>query len=349
MTFIKDKGYSDQFVGKDPNSKEFKETWTKLATNDATAEKFANDQYSYVKAQNYDPAVKKLQSQGIDVSGRSQNMQDYVWATSTQFGPNSSLMKNALAGKDVSKMTDEEIISAIANEKRKTDEAGNLVYFKNSDPSTYKGLINRFNDEERKYTGKVTNTPNSGSHGGYSENSNFNPDEKSVLQKKCDMKSQLLKGIKDTLSLLLPVANFVATLFMMFAFKKLLYDNNKQGEDLAKNVIGGLVLIFISILFFQFQGFINWYDDNLLKPHEALCMSDTGNIDHSYMIVVLKFLFNILFIFLPFFGVILIILGVIELLMKKRNKSPIIKSGYKILFGSLLINYQTLINWVVGF
>jgi hypothetical protein len=75
-----------------------------------------------VKTQHYDRlAAKVLKDTGLNVEIRSVALQNVLWSVATQHGPNSTVITNALAGRDVSRMTDAQIIQAIYAEKSAVD------------------------------------------------------------------------------------------------------------------------------------------------------------------------------------------------------------------------------------
>ena len=105
-----------------PNGKKttFREVWKQAAVDDST--NFQNSQAGYISTSNFRPAVEKIKNQiGLDVSDRGASLQDAVWSTSTQYGATggSNLIKNALKGQDISKLTDGDIINLIHDEKRR--------------------------------------------------------------------------------------------------------------------------------------------------------------------------------------------------------------------------------------
>ena len=60
------------------------------------------------------------------------------------------MITNALRGKDLSQMSESQIINAIYTERSKTLDNGRLAYFKNtSDAGVIQGLKNRFVNERK--------------------------------------------------------------------------------------------------------------------------------------------------------------------------------------------------------
>jgi hypothetical protein len=146
--------WADEFQGLVPGSKEFGEIWKEIAQQDPTT--FGDAQHTYIKITHFDPMVKNLESTiGLDITHQSAALQDVVWSTSVQHGPNAVVIQNALAGQDASKMTDKEMIVAIYNERGRTDANGLLVYFRSSSLAVQRGVANRFKNEMQDALGML--------------------------------------------------------------------------------------------------------------------------------------------------------------------------------------------------
>lgn len=136
--FIKDAGYEEFFKGKKAGSKEFNRTWTNLAKYDPT---FAAEQHSFVKREYYDKAQQGLQEKGIDLSRRGRSVQDALWSTSVQFGADgaSNMFAKVLDGKNIEKLSDEEIVTALQDYKIQN----NRKLFASSSGEVRRGTLNR--------------------------------------------------------------------------------------------------------------------------------------------------------------------------------------------------------------
>lgn len=119
--FLKSSKYGEQFSDLQPGTPEFNAMWKALASHDP---EFGNAQHDFIKATHFDPAMRMLQKNGIDISGKGSAVQDSLWSTSVQFGAGggANLVKKALAGKDVSSMSDSDIVSAIQDYKIANNE-----------------------------------------------------------------------------------------------------------------------------------------------------------------------------------------------------------------------------------
>ncbi len=120
--FLKSSGYGKQFEGMAPGSAQFNAKWKEIA---ATDKSFGAAQHHFIKATHYDAAMASLKAAGIDLTGRGAAVQDALWSTSVQFGAGSvkksdgavGLFRWALAGRDASKMTEAEIVTAVQDYK----------------------------------------------------------------------------------------------------------------------------------------------------------------------------------------------------------------------------------------
>lgn len=143
--FLKGSKYGEQFAGLQPGTPEFNAKWKEVAKADP---EFGNAQHDYIKATKFDPAMAGLKKAGIDLSKDGAAVQDAVWSTSVQFGASGaqSLVKNAFKGKDVSKMTEAEKISAIQDYKI----ANNDKLFSKSDDNVRAGTAKRAIEEKKR-------------------------------------------------------------------------------------------------------------------------------------------------------------------------------------------------------
>ncbi|MFM0163827.1 hypothetical protein PQR39_25870 [Paraburkholderia sediminicola] len=141
--FLAASGYASQFAGMTPGSPEFNAKWKAIAANDPA---FGAAQHDFIKSTHFDPQMALLGKSGIDLSNRGAAVQDAVWSTSVQFGGETSLIKSALAGKDTSKMSDAEIVSAIQNYKI----AHNSDLFRSSSAATQASTLNRASVERSR-------------------------------------------------------------------------------------------------------------------------------------------------------------------------------------------------------
>jgi hypothetical protein len=136
------------------NSEAFKETWKQLGNSDMA---FAKMQADYNKIQYLDPVLQKLKSSGIDLSNRGPGVMNVLDATSDQFGAGgaANVISQSLKGKDISKLSDADVISAIEDYKIKTVGS----HFRSSSAAVQASVARRFATEKDvaiKLTGQNT-------------------------------------------------------------------------------------------------------------------------------------------------------------------------------------------------
>jgi hypothetical protein len=140
--FLKSSGYASQFSGMRVGSAEFDNKWKQLANLDPN---FGNAQQEYIKNTHYDPQMRKLQKAGIDLTGKGAAVQEAVFSTSVQHGPNASIIQKALAGKNISGMSDADIVSTIQDYK-----AANVnTNFRSSSAGVRKSVARRIQNEKQ--------------------------------------------------------------------------------------------------------------------------------------------------------------------------------------------------------
>ena len=138
--FIKNSGYARDFKGLAVNSDEFKAKWRELAKDPA----FEKAQHDYIKRTHYDVLMGGLARRGLDLSKKGAAVQDAIWSTSVQFGGSTKVIDSALKGKDISKLSDQQIVEAIQDYKHANTEK----LFRSS-PTQWKGLRQRAKDEKK--------------------------------------------------------------------------------------------------------------------------------------------------------------------------------------------------------
>jgi hypothetical protein len=149
--FLDTSGYGKQFEGLKAGTKEFDAKWKEVAAKDAG---FGGAQHDFIKKTHYDPAMANLKKDGIDLSKHGAAVQDAVWSTSTQFGAGSKLINKALAGRDSSKMSDAEVVTAIQDYKI----ANNSKLFGGSSQAVQAGTAKRAEAEKQRLLA-LTSTP----------------------------------------------------------------------------------------------------------------------------------------------------------------------------------------------
>lgn len=132
---------------------EFQAAWKDCAANDPNFEK---SQHDFIQSTHYDVAAANIQNNtGLDINSRSKAVQDAVWSTSVQNGPNSSVFKNAFAGRDPNQMTDAQIVNALYDERSATNPDGSLKYFTSSSRSVQNSVRNRYTNERQDVLSEI--------------------------------------------------------------------------------------------------------------------------------------------------------------------------------------------------
>ena len=139
--FVKRMGYSNYFGFAEPGTSKFSELWKKAPEY---FPEFGEDQHKFILLTHYKPQIDLLKKNGIDLSSKGPAVQDAVWSTSVQFGGGTSIIAKALSNKNVDKMSDVEIVSAIQDYKI----ANNSVLFKSSSSDIRKSSLNRAKNEK---------------------------------------------------------------------------------------------------------------------------------------------------------------------------------------------------------
>jgi hypothetical protein len=116
----------------------FKAAWKDLAGDPA----FAKSQHEFIQATHYEPFAAKLQGLGLDIRNRSAALRDVAWSVAVQHGSGNNVFRNALSGKNLSQMSDRDIINAVYDERSKVD-----VYFSKSTTQVKQAVLSRFKRE----------------------------------------------------------------------------------------------------------------------------------------------------------------------------------------------------------
>lgn len=152
-------GYDKQFEGLQPGTSGYDQKWVSLSNSDP---KFNQLQDQYAQISYFDPITKSLKSSlGIDISSRSSGLQALAYSSAIQYGTGGAdkIFRNALAGKNVSAMTDSQIIQAVNDYKSATASQN----FESSGAVTAQKQVARYSQEsqmELAMAGDVNKSPN---------------------------------------------------------------------------------------------------------------------------------------------------------------------------------------------
>ncbi|MBL8917994.1 MAG: LysM peptidoglycan-binding domain-containing protein [Myxococcaceae bacterium] len=137
--------------GLNPGTQEFSNAWRAIARDNPQA--FRDAQHEYIAGRFYEPARRNVERAvpGLDFGNRSRALNDVLWSVAVQHGQGgaATIFGRALAGKDVSRMSDEELIRAVYQERGKRTRGGELYYFTSSSADVQRGVANRFRNELR--------------------------------------------------------------------------------------------------------------------------------------------------------------------------------------------------------
>lgn len=147
--------WRQRFAGLTPGSPEFSARWKALAAESRDA--FFEAQHAFVQRTHFDPLVRKIEAEdGLTVTMRSHALQDVIWSTAVQHGPNTPVVHRAilaLGGGQTMLPADLErdrrLIVAVYAERGRRNADGNLVYFSKNSKAVQDGVARRFVDEER--------------------------------------------------------------------------------------------------------------------------------------------------------------------------------------------------------
>ncbi|MCD9027774.1 LysM peptidoglycan-binding domain-containing protein [Luteimonas sp. BDR2-5] len=145
--------WAAEFGDAAPGTAAFSDAWRGIAAREPEA--FAEAQHDFIQRTHYDVQVAHVEgSAGVDLSTRSPAVQDVVWSTAVQHGPNSNVITRAIANVEAGGLTpddgvayDRALIDAVYDERGRRNADGNLVYFSGSSANVQAGVAQRFVDE----------------------------------------------------------------------------------------------------------------------------------------------------------------------------------------------------------
>lgn len=144
-----------RFAGLTPGTADFSAQWRALATE--TSDAFFAAQHAYIQRTHFDPLVRRIAAEdGLRVTARSHAVQDVVWSTAVQHGPNAPVVHRAVvalgggrAVEPASRDNDRKLIVAIYAERGRRDPDGALAHFRRNSQRVQESVAQRFIDEQR--------------------------------------------------------------------------------------------------------------------------------------------------------------------------------------------------------
>ena len=146
--------YGKAFEGLTAGTEDFNKKWKELGGEKG----FAEAQQAFAKKQYYDAQVKTLGDLGKKLSGKGQGVQEALFSTGVQYGGASKLIEKALAGKDVDKMGEKDIINAIQDYKAQNVSTN----FKSSSLNVQQSVAGRIERERAALMASSTAGPLNG-------------------------------------------------------------------------------------------------------------------------------------------------------------------------------------------
>ncbi|WAK44337.1 hypothetical protein [Erwinia phage vB_Ea_2910A] len=137
------KPFLERFGGLAPGTSQFNSVYKDVANTQGEA--FDKAQSDYITRTHYAPLVAKTQNDvGIDLTKRGAGVKELLYSTAVQYGAGTSVISNALQGKDVNAMSDDDLIKTIQDYKASTTGK----YFKSSDAQTQQSVAMRAQNEK---------------------------------------------------------------------------------------------------------------------------------------------------------------------------------------------------------
>lgn len=160
--FVSDSTFKwrNEFDGLIPGAPPFTSKWKELVKNNPT--EFKDIEHEFIKKTHFDKLVEHtLKESDVDIRYHSHTLNDVVWSTAVQHGPQNNIIINAIkaVGEDVSetKTYDKALINAIYDERSKKNSDGNLVYFSKNSASVQAGVSGRFVSEKKEALERLSN------------------------------------------------------------------------------------------------------------------------------------------------------------------------------------------------
>jgi hypothetical protein len=142
------------FSGLTPTTSNFNKAWEKLAKDEPNA--FRKSQHEYIYRTHY-LVLKENNKNLINLDKYSDVLKDVCWSTAVHHGKDTGVLKRALKDKDISKLSEKDIITAIYEERGKKDKNGELAYFHSSSKNMQDGIEKRFKSELNDALSRLNN------------------------------------------------------------------------------------------------------------------------------------------------------------------------------------------------
>jgi murein DD-endopeptidase MepM/ murein hydrolase activator NlpD len=143
--------FRERFRALAPGTDAFTAVWQEIARTQP--EEFQASQHAFIKKTHFDVLVEKIRGEDrLDVNERSHTLQDVIWSTAVQHGPNNSIAHRALRTLSLTPADsdfDRRFIIAVYAERGRKRADGVLVNFARASLDQQRGVANRFVQEQR--------------------------------------------------------------------------------------------------------------------------------------------------------------------------------------------------------
>ena len=140
--YINASKFKDKFAGLEPATPEFDNVWKSIAA--INLKEFEKDQHDFIQERYYNVMIGNLKRQKLDFTSFGPGVQDLIWSTAVQLGPNrTDIFTNSLEGK--TKLTDRDIVEVVSNYK--INNVNN--FFKSSSSDIKDGVKARWVSEKQ--------------------------------------------------------------------------------------------------------------------------------------------------------------------------------------------------------
>lgn len=148
-SFIEFSKFKDFFEDLEPATSAFDSKWSEIASS--SGDDFLQDQRDYVKKAYYDVMITNLQRLGLDLTKFGPAVQDLVWSTAYQLGPNYvTVFTDPLLGKSL--LTDKDIVNLVSEYKI----ASVNIIFKSKSDAVRQQNRTRYQTEKNQLLSLVT-------------------------------------------------------------------------------------------------------------------------------------------------------------------------------------------------
>jgi peptidoglycan hydrolase-like protein with peptidoglycan-binding domain len=152
--------WKNEFKSLKAGTSEFSKKWKE--TVKTHGKEFKTIEHDYIKNTHFDPQIEKIKlKSGKDLRYHSHALNDVIWSTSVQMGPQSKVVLNAMDKVKISysetKEYDKELIQEIYNERGRKKSNGDLVYFSKNSQNIQLGVSKRFVSESKLAIQRLNN------------------------------------------------------------------------------------------------------------------------------------------------------------------------------------------------